>query len=296
MSGISFEFSLDCHKTSGGHFFLRFPRIPCEFNMIYWFVCRKLQAVGPRIGLPFLLGVPPHTSANRCHRENGRKTPQRQTQLACFKFKERKISAGGQNSASASALWKIQSKKMAKLENFICPMSVGRSSVLTPACFFWGFLLRSVVFATLGEILAVADRKRKLLCGARPPPPTWSFNWRPEPQCVDDFHWLWNLNALRKCFAFAAGRPGRHINYTRFLWSSLRLVCGRRHNQAAAALRFKLLPKTFACEPWHRPSGALFILSAVWRPRPNSVVGDPASHPERWQNSNPENGTPKWKF
>jgi len=57
---------------------------------------------------------------------------------------------------------------MAKLENFICPMSVGRSSVLTPV--FWGTFLWSAVFATPGEILGVADRKRKLLCGDPPTP------------------------------------------------------------------------------------------------------------------------------
>jgi len=58
-------------------------------------------------------------------------------------------------------------------------MSVGRSSVLTPV--FWGTFLWSAVFATPGEILGVADRKRKLLCGDPPSPqfPTplnWSFN------------------------------------------------------------------------------------------------------------------------
>jgi len=60
MSEISFEFSLDRHKTSGTHFFLRFPRIPSKFNMIYWFVCRKLQAVGSWFWLIFLGGSTSH--------------------------------------------------------------------------------------------------------------------------------------------------------------------------------------------------------------------------------------------
>lgn len=164
--------------------------------MIYWFVCRKLQAVGSWlsfISFRFLCGSASHLGQQMSSDKRQEKLQKSKQNWHTTSLKRGKswhfLPSRGENSVKCSP--KNSKHEDGKIRKLYLPNVCREVCLGFDSPSVWGLCLQP------SGISLELQTGNGSFCVSPPrftPPPR---------RCVDDFHWLWNLNALRKCFAFA---------------------------------------------------------------------------------------------